>query len=142
MDLGCGTGMLSIGLAVLGAPHVVGVDLDADALSQAAANVSQFEGLPVDLLRADVAELPSHVAMRAVASLVLMNPPFGSWRKGADAAFLRAAFHVSRRTVYSLHKRSTRAHIRKVALQQLHASAAEVIAELEYDLPATYKHHK
>jgi hypothetical protein len=32
--------------------------------------------------------------------------------------------------------------LKKHALGCLGAASAEVIAELEYDLPATYKHHK
>ena len=46
-----------------------------------------------------------------------MNPPFGTRRKGADIAFLRTALQLARRSVYSLHKSSTRAHVQKVALE-------------------------
>lgn len=56
--------------------------------------------------------------------------------------FLRAAFQLSSHTVYSLHKSSTRAHIARVAERELRAEAAEVIAQLRYDLPATYAFHK
>jgi rRNA N6-adenosine-methyltransferase METTL5 len=31
-DLGCGTGMLSIGSAILGANHVIGFEIDEDAI--------------------------------------------------------------------------------------------------------------
>lgn len=141
VDLGCGTGMLSVGCALLGCPHVVGVDVDADALEAARRNRDAFEGLPIDYVRADVPRLAQHDA-RLRGDVVVMNPPFGSWRKGADAEFLRAAFQVSTGSVYSLHKSSTRDHIARVATVQLRAAAADVVAELAYDLPATYKHHK
>ena len=36
----------------------MGVDVDADALQIAASNFAQFEDLHVDLLHADVAQLP------------------------------------------------------------------------------------
>ena len=49
------------------------------------------------------------------ADTVVMNPPFGTKRKGVDMDFLRAAFRISTGTVISLHKSSTRAHIQKVA---------------------------
>jgi hypothetical protein len=49
---------------------------------------------------------------------------------------------VARVAVFSLHKRSTRAHLQKHALGTLGAATAEVIAEMEYNLPATYKHHR
>jgi hypothetical protein len=51
---------------------------------------------------------------------VIMNPPFGTRRKGADVDFLRAATRLVRGgggAVYSLHKSSTRAHLQKVALR-------------------------
>jgi hypothetical protein len=54
-----------------------------------------------------------------------MNPPFGTRKKGADMGFLRAALHVAKRAVYSLHKTSTRAHIEKHALHTLGARRAE-----------------
>ena len=44
-----------------------------------------------------------------------MNPPFGTRRKGADLAFLRAALRLARGSVYSLHKSSTRAHVQKAS---------------------------
>jgi hypothetical protein len=82
---------------------------------------------------------------RLAADTVIMNPPFGTRRKGADVDFLRAAARLLRSAggaVYSLHKSSTRAHLQKVALRELGCSEATVLAELRYDLPATYKFHK
>lgn len=49
---------------------------------------------------------------------------------------------VSRGAVYSLHKSSTRDHVRRVANGELGASFAEVLAEMRYDLPASYSFHK
>jgi putative methylase len=57
-------------------------------------------------------------------------------------AFLRAAFKIADGAIYSLHKTSTRAHIEKVAKTKFHAREAEVLAQLRYDLPATYAHHR
>ena len=39
--------MLGIGAAVLGASHVLGIDLDPDALVVAQSNCDDFDGLPV-----------------------------------------------------------------------------------------------
>jgi len=147
-------GMLSAGAALLGSPAVIGVDIDADALDVAVKNVDQFEDLPVEFVRADVLSIAQPGATSASAGggwrrlradTVIMNPPFGTRRKGADVDFLRAAARLVGRdggAVYSLHKSSTRAHLRKVALQELGCAEAEVLAELRYDLPATYKFHK
>lgn len=45
-DLGCGTCMLSISAAIVGASSVLGVDVDPNALEIAAANVEGFEASP------------------------------------------------------------------------------------------------
>ncbi|GBF93134.1 methyltransferase [Raphidocelis subcapitata] len=149
VDLGCGTGMLSAGAALLGSPAVVGVDIDDDALAVALENREQFEDLPVDFVRADVASIAARDGgcawRRLRCDTVIMNPPFGTRRKGADVDFLRAAARLVRGgggAIYSLHKSSTRAHLQKVALRELGCSEAQVLAELRYDLPATYKFHK
>lgn len=49
---------------------------------------------------------------------------------------------VSSRAVYSLHKSSTRAHVKRVAEKELGAVSAQVLAELRYDLPASYAFHR
>lgn len=41
--------MLGIGAAMLGSPHVIGIDIDADALQTAQENCDQFEDLQVGL---------------------------------------------------------------------------------------------
>ena len=79
---------------------------------------------------------------RLRADTVIMNPPFGTRRKGADLEFLRAALRMATRTVYSLHKTSTREHVGRVARRDLGAASAEVLAELRYDLPASYAFHR
>lgn len=43
----CVQGMLSIGAALLGSAHCLGLDIDADALETAQANLSTFQDLPV-----------------------------------------------------------------------------------------------
>lgn len=154
--------MLSIACALMDCPLVLGVDVDSAALEQARENISSFPGLPVELLQADVSQLgcqhptPKSTEQRSleavgssipfssfpVVDCVIMNPPFGSWKKGADSIFLAAAVQVATSAVYSLHKRSTRSHIARLAKSLLGAQSAQVIAELRYDLPATYKHHK
>ena len=40
-------GMLGIGAAMLGSSHVIGIDIDADALQTAQENCDQFEDLQV-----------------------------------------------------------------------------------------------
>ncbi|XP_077813298.1 rRNA N(6)-adenosine-methyltransferase METTL5 isoform X6 [Macaca mulatta] len=72
---------------------------------------------------------------------VIMNPPFGTKNnKGTDMAFLKTALEMARTAVYSLHKSSTREHVQKKAAEW--KIKIDIIAELRYDLPASYKFHK
>merc|ERR1719220_49570 len=70
-----------------------------------------------------------------------MNPPFGTKHNaGLDLEFLQTGLLLARTAVYSLHKSSTRAHVLRKA--EGWGAQAEVLAQLRYDLPNTYKHHK
>jgi len=71
---------------------------------------------------------------------VIMNPPFGTRKKGADLIFLKMAISLATRAVYSLHKTSTRKRVTSMAKEL--GVHAKVIAELRFDLPASYKFHK
>ena len=54
--------------------------------------------------------------------------------------FLKKAVHLAKRSVYSLHKSSTRRHIECIAKQN--NVGMEVLAELRFNLDASYKFHK
>ena len=70
-----------------------------------------------------------------------MNPPFGTKHNaGIDMKFLDIATKLAKKSVYSLHKTSTRNHVLKKATQ--FGVKGKVVAELKYDLPQAYKFHK
>ena len=72
---------------------------------------------------------------------VIMNPPFGTkHNKGLDTLFVKRGLDMAKTAVYSLHKTATRDHILKKAKDW--GVQCDVIAELRYDLPASYKHHR
>lgn len=99
LDLGCGTGILTVGAALLSGSSV-GVDADRNALTRARAN-SERAGVKgdVDLMQADVSRLP---VVGDSFDTVVMNPPFGAQNRGADRPFLRAAERVAD-VAYSIH---------------------------------------
>lgn len=106
-DLGCGTGILAIGSAMLGA-YAVGVDIDEEVLKIAKTN-SKKMGVSVDFIACDVRnlELRSRVT-------VVMNPPFGIQRRHADQPFLEKAFEIAD-TIYSIHSAGSEVFVRKMA---------------------------
>lgn len=52
-DLGCGCGILSLGAKILGASHVIGFEIDSDALKIQSQNCSEIE-LFVEAVQCDV----------------------------------------------------------------------------------------
>jgi len=140
LDLGCGCGVLSIGCVMLGAGSVTGVDLDPDALVTARQNLEDFDIDNVDLVNLDVRQADRLLRPDSF-DVVIMNPPFGTkHNKGLDMLFLEKGMKLATRSVYSLHKTSTREHVLKKA--EAWGAKPQVLAELRYDLPSTYKHHK
>jgi len=140
LDLGCGCGVLSIGCVMLGAGSVTGVDLDPEALVTARQNLEDFDIDNVDLVNLDVRQVDRLLRPDSF-DVVIMNPPFGTkHNKGLDMMFLEKGVKLATRSVYSLHKTSTREHVLKKA--EAWGAKPQVLAELRYDLPSTYKHHK
>ncbi|KAJ7550168.1 hypothetical protein O6H91_07G086200 [Diphasiastrum complanatum] len=137
-DLGCGCGTLGVAASLLDAGYVSGFDVDDEALELAQQNSLELETV-LDLVQCDILSLPSRGLK---FDTVVMNPPFGTRRKGADMEFLSAALKVAENAVYSLHKTSTREHIKRKALRDYGAQTAEVLCELRFDLRALYKFHK
>ncbi|NYT02342.1 MAG: methyltransferase [Methanosarcinales archaeon] len=106
VDLGCGTGVLAIGAALLGA-RAAGVEVDPRALAVARRNASRLK-VHVDFIRADVGTL----ALKRVGTVV-MNPPFGAQKASpGDRAFLRKAVQIAD-VIYSIHNAGSEEFIRK-----------------------------
>lgn len=137
-DFGCGCGTLGIASALLDADYVLGIDVDPHSLEIASKNAENIE-VDMDLMQCDVKNL---TLRGQVIDTVVMNPPFGTQKKGIDVVFLSVAFKVASQAIYSLHKTSTREHIKKVTLRDFNAKSAEVLCELRFDVPKLYKFHK
>lgn len=137
-DFGCGCGTLGAAASLMGAEQVIGIDIDSESLEIASLNAEDLE-LDINFIQCDIRNL----AWRGpIVDTVVMNPPFGTRRSGADMDFLSAALKIASRAVYSLHKTSTREHVKKAALRGFGASSAEVLCELRFDVPKLYKFHK
>jgi putative methylase len=93
LDLGCGTGVLAIGAALLGAEQVTGVDIDERALAVARENASLLDQ-EVAFLAADLRESGSREHI-GPCDTVVMNPPFGAQKAHADRPFIDCAIAVA-----------------------------------------------
>jgi putative methylase len=92
-DLGCGSGVLAIGAALLGAESVVGVDMDEGALSVAHTNAglldTEVRFLAMDLQKGECR------GRIGPCDTVVMNPPFGAQKAHADRPFIDCALAVA-----------------------------------------------
>jgi len=88
-DLGCGTGILAIGAALLGAASVTGVDIDDRALAVARENADLI-GTDIAFLAADLREGGCRDRI-GTCDTVVMNPPFGAQKAHADRPFIDCA---------------------------------------------------
>ena len=114
LDLGCGTGRLSLASAFLGAESVVGIDINKTAIKIAHENSVRtgFNGL-TQWIQGDIATVLGEF------DTVVQNPPFGVQKRSADRRFLAKALEVGN-AVYSLHNHP---HTDKQLLSRLKAGA-------------------
>lgn len=132
MDLGCGTGMFSIGSWLLGAGMVVGYDVSESALNVAKANAEAF-GADVDFRLSDIKDVTEE------ADTVFMNPPFGCQNRNADRTFLEKAM-ASSECVYSIHMAETLDFVEGFCRERGRAVTWRKI--YKYEIPHTFSFHK
>lgn len=132
--------LISLGNYIFYVLLYTGFDIDPSALALSVQNASDRDLLDrCDFILCDVANVEKCVQPKRFDT-VIMNPPFGTREKGADIKFLKVAFQMANKAVYSLHKTSTRRHVTSAAKRL--GVHSKVVAELKFDLPSTYKFHK
>jgi len=134
IDLGCGTGRLALGAAILGAKEVFGVDIDPIAIKIAKQAAKELQ-IRINLIVGDIECICNNF------DTVIMNPPFGSWKRGSDIIFLRKAIGISK-VVYSLHKRSKAS--REYIFKKIKEFGARIdkVYELEMIIPWMFDFHR
>jgi putative methylase len=135
VDLGCGTGILALGCAALGA-EVTGIDVDERMIQLANDNALRLD-LEVAFRVADV------TTVAETFDAVVMNPPFGaqfaSRAQGGDKTFLEAAWRVAPIT-YSFHLTETTPHLARFA--RSNGVDVQPVAAFSFPLPATMAFHR
>ncbi|MEM1508526.1 MAG: METTL5 family protein [Thermofilaceae archaeon] len=136
IDLGAGTGRLGLGAAILGAPHVILVDIDAKALRVA---LAAARSLGVEAYVDTVCVEASKFEASRNARCVIQNPPFGVHKKGVDIEFLRNALRLAP-TVFSIHKVESLDYV--LAKCKEMGYSPEILFEEVIRLPPTMSHHR
>ena len=132
LDLGCGTGIFSIGAWLLGAGMVVGYDVSESALEVARANAESF-GAEVEFHKSDIRDVDEG------ADTVFMNPPFGCQNRNADRAFLEKAMSCAE-CVYSIHMAETLDFVEGFCTER--GRSVTWRKTYKYEIPHTFSFHK
>jgi putative methylase len=132
-DLGSGTGVLAIGAALLGAAEVFGVERDATAMLTARRNADRV-GVSVRWVEEEVE------GFRSPVQTVLMNPPFGAQKRGADRPFWDAAIAVASGAIYAFALADSRTFIERRAVGG--GARIESRRAVRWVLPRTFAHHR
>jgi putative methylase len=135
-DLGCGTGILACGAALIGASAVTGVDIDPAAIELARQNAETF-GVTVDFIVADVRSPDVDWAGLACDTIV-MNPPFGAQKAHADRPFIDRALELADE-VYGIFNEGSSPFV--AAYTEGRATIEEVI-RCAFPLKRTFAHHR
>jgi len=134
VDLGCGSGILGIAASLLGASQVLGIDIDERAIRAAVLN-SEKAGVNIDLVIGDIE------CVVGGFDTALMNPPFGTWRRGADVKFLKKALEISD-VAYSLHKQSSSVRLFLENKIRKMGGRIDWLREISLTIGRTYPFHK
>jgi len=132
LDLGSGAGTLAIGAALQGASRVIGIELDPDAAELARRNAASV-GVTVEFGLGDIARFDEPV------DTVLMNPPFGAQRRGADRPFWTTALRCARRGVYGFALAESRTFIARFSVDS--GGEIEATRPVRWRLPPTFAFH-
>ncbi len=142
LDLGCGTGILALGAALLGAGEVVGVDVDGGSLDLAR-EVWRQHGNPCPATWVEADLEVWHPAGQHFDTVV-MNPPFGAQRanRGGDRLFYDRAAEALREgggaawlLAPTVSERFLTAYARDLG------ASLERVEQWEYPLPARFDFH-
>jgi putative methylase len=144
IDLGAGTGRLSIASAYLRASYVISVDIDMSALRILKDNIRELGldhiVLPIcsDVNNFDIGRkaLPKDLQITTIE-----NPPFGVQKKSADRYFLQKAFSFSD-VVYSIHLANQKVHRFLESFVKKYNWKIDYVFPFAIKLERTYEFHK
>jgi len=135
-DLGCGTGRLAIGAAILGARRVVGVDIDAKAL-----RIARINSVIADVVNKVEWILGDIEYLSGKSDVVIQNPPFGVQKRGADRKFIVKALDLGS-VIYSLHKSNEKSRMFIKNLVEEFGGRIDTVICLDLPLRPTFRFHR
>ena len=132
LDLGCGTGIIACGAALLGAEGVFGVDIDPHAVAAAYRNAKKA-GITAEFVTDDISSFSCRHHDTAV-----MNPPFGAQKKYADRPFIDKSLECAD-VIYGIFNEGSTPFIRSYI-----SGRGKIDETVRCDFPVkrTFAHHR
>ncbi|WP_298502021.1 METTL5 family protein [uncultured Methanobrevibacter sp.] len=139
MDLGCGSGIFTIGCGLMGANMACGIDIDEDSIQLARQTSDKLKLDNVCYRLEDINQLDDSFN----ADTVIQNPPFGSQKKaehGQDLKFVKKACELGPDVLYSFHMASTEEFLSDYYNDN--GLNITYIFRYEFPIPKIYEFHK
>jgi putative methylase len=141
-DLGCGTGRLAIGSALMEAKEVTGIDIDEESIKVAEENVKIAESLTnqeihkkIKFVQKDITDWNEEV------DTIVQNPPFGIQSLHADRLFLKKALECGKK-IYSLHRHYEKSQVFLKKFIEQKGGKVEKMIKFKYKIPHMFKFHR
>jgi putative methylase len=128
LDLGCGTGIFSIGANILEAKKIIGVEIDENCL-KVARKYAKENNMKITFINKDIKDI------KIKCDTIIMNPPFGAQKSNikADRKFIEKGFEIAS-VIYSLHLLKTVSFIEKI----VNLLKGEINFYKKYNFPIKY----
>lgn len=139
VEFGSGTGRISLPLLKFFSPNLLCVDVDSEAM-YSLKRLLNTQKLNAELLISAIEFLETH-SWKNSFEVTIMNPPFGTKRRGIDIVFLEKALIFSKKVI-SIHKsnRESRKLINRIS--RSYNKSCEILATLEFPIPPLFVFHR
>lgn len=141
-DLGCGTGRLTIGSALMGAKEVIGIDIDEESIKVAEENVKIAESLTNQKIHHKIKFIQKNILeWNEKVDTIIQNPPFGIQSSHADRPFIKKALECGKK-IYSLHRYYEKSRVFLKKFIEDKNGKVEKMIKFKYKIPYMFKFHR
>lgn len=139
-DLGAGTCRIAAAALLLGARTAVAVDVD-ERLAQACLAAADRLGL-----NGRISYIIGYISGSAgplrpgLVDIVMMNPPFGVWRRGADREFLEYSMYLRPKAIIAVVKSGNLEFHQRLSHDR--GYRLKLIGVYDFPIPASMPHHR
>ncbi|MFX1515015.1 MAG: METTL5 family protein [Promethearchaeota archaeon] len=139
VEFGSGTGRFSLPLLKFFSSTLLCIDVDSEAILNLKRSL-KTQKLNAELLISAVEFLETFSWNRRF-EVTIMNPPFGTKRRGIDIVFLEKALIFSKKII-TIHKSNQESRRLINRTSQQYNKFCEILATLEFPIPPLFTFHK